>query len=52
MRKLLEGIQKFQGEVFHGFKDLFAKLALGQAPEVLFITCADSRISPKPGHAV
>lgn len=56
MRKLFEGVQRFQDEVFLEHRDLFAKLALGQAPEVLFITCADSRISPslltqtKPGE--
>jgi len=56
LRKLFEGVQRFQDEVFLEHRDLFAKLALGQAPEDLFITCADSRTSPslltqtKPGE--
>ncbi|MEB3236679.1 MAG: carbonic anhydrase [Candidatus Sericytochromatia bacterium] len=56
MRKLVEGVQKFKNQVFDEHRELFAKLALGQAPEALFITCADSRISPslltqsKPGE--
>jgi carbonic anhydrase len=46
MQKLIEGIHKFQNEVFSGQADLFKKLEKGQNPEVLFITCSDSRINP------
>jgi len=46
MQKLLEGVAKFRNEVAPKYAELFAKLATGQSPEVLFITCADSRIDP------
>jgi carbonic anhydrase len=46
MERLLQGVSKFQREVFPQHKDLFEKLGNGQSPEVLFITCADSRIVP------
>jgi carbonic anhydrase len=46
MQKLLEGVAKFKNEVAPKHAELFAKLATGQSPEVLFITCADSRIDP------
>ena len=54
--KLLRGISHFQKDVYPRHQDLFEKLALGQRPEALFITCADSRIDPcmitqtKPGE--
>jgi carbonic anhydrase len=44
--KLLGGISHFQRHVYPKHQDLFEKLALGQRPEALFITCADSRIDP------
>ncbi|HEY1100747.1 MAG TPA: carbonic anhydrase, partial [Myxococcota bacterium] len=46
MKKLLDGIHKFQSSYFGEHKTLFQKLAKGQTPETLFITCSDSRISP------
>ncbi len=55
MQKLVEGLHKFQSEVFQTHQELFAALSKGQEPETLFITCSDSRISPnlitqtKPG---
>lgn len=46
MQKLIEGIHQFQGEDFPALQHLFEKLAGGQNPETLFITCSDSRIVP------
>ena len=46
MQRLIEGHKKFQEEVFPRRKDQFRLLAESQAPEWLFITCADSRIVP------
>ena len=47
---------RFQKDVYPKHRDLFERLALGQRPDALFITCADSRIDPclltqtKPGE--
>src|SRR5262245_44814917 len=55
MQKLISGIHQFQAEDFLPLQPLFEKLAKGQNPETLFITCSDSRIVPtmltkaKPG---
>ena len=55
MQKLVDGLHKFQSEVFHSHQELFTALSKGQEPETLFITCSDSRILPnlitqtKPG---
>src|SRR5580658_5757169 len=56
MEKFLGGVSRFQKHVYPKDQDLFERLALGQRPEALFITCADSRIDPclltqsKPGE--
>lgn len=46
MQKLIDGVAKFQSEVVPEHQVLFDRLATGQSPDVLFITCADSRIDP------
>lgn len=46
MERLLQGLHHFQTTVFGSQRELFERLAKGQAPETLFITCSDSRIDP------
>src|SRR5665213_1622653 len=56
VEKLLGGVSRFQQHVYPKHQALFERLALGQRPDALFITCADSRIDPclltqtKPGE--
>jgi carbonic anhydrase len=46
MQKLVQGIHFFQTNVFNAQREMFRRLAEGQTPRALFITCADSRINP------
>lgn len=56
MKKLYKGIHKFQKAYFKKEEDFFKRISKGQTPEVLFITCSDSRVDPtlvtqsKPGE--
>lgn len=45
MRKLIKGIVDFRKNLQPSYRDTFARLALGQSPDVLYIGCSDSRVS-------
>jgi carbonic anhydrase len=56
MQKLVDGIHRFQKDIFSSQERFFQRLVDGQKPLALFITCSDSRIDPnmltqtKPGE--
>jgi carbonic anhydrase len=45
MKKLIRGILQFRQTQREGLAETFAKLALGQKPDALFIACSDSRMA-------
>ena len=47
MENMLESLIRFQNEVFPEHRDLFQSLSSQQNPEVLLLTCSDSRIVPE-----
>jgi carbonic anhydrase len=46
MNRLYKGIHKFQESYFKKEEEFFQRLSQEQKPDVLFITCADSRVDP------
>jgi carbonic anhydrase len=43
---LIQGLNAFHNSYFNDHRELFERLSGGQSPDVLFITCSDSRIDP------
>ena len=46
LNRLSKGLQKYLHSKQPKYRELFSKLADGQSPHTLFITCSDSRIQP------
>ena len=46
MKKLLRGIVEFRRTARSGYRETFARLALGQSPDTLLVACSDSRVAP------
>ncbi len=46
LAKIVNGVAKFQREVYPAQRELFGRLKHGQQPIAMFFTCADSRIVP------
>ena len=46
MEKLIRGIVEFHRNLRPEYRETFARLALGQSPDTLFIACSDSRVVP------
>lgn len=47
MKRIIDGVLKFQREVYPGQKALFQQLSMMQRPQALFIGCSDSRVIPE-----
>lgn len=46
INRIIQGLTEFQANYFSIHQEFFQLLSQKQAPEVLFITCSDSRIDP------
>ena len=47
MDRIIDGVLKFQREVYPSQKALFQQLSNAQRPQALFIGCSDSRVVPE-----
>lgn len=45
MKKLIQGIVDFRKKIQPDYRATFARLALGQSPDVLYFGCSDSRVA-------
>ncbi|KAG0598463.1 hypothetical protein M758_12G076000 [Ceratodon purpureus] len=52
IEKLKKGFKHFKDTQYNQKLDLYAKLAEGQEPKVMMITCADSRVCPTMLHGL
>lgn len=43
---IIQGLNEFHDNYFNEHREMFERLSHAQTPEVLFITCSDSRIDP------
>ncbi|WP_332865484.1 carbonic anhydrase [Pannus brasiliensis] len=46
IKRIIHGHNEFQNNYFSSHEEMFHQLSRGQSPEILFITCSDSRIDP------
>jgi len=46
IKRIIAGLNEFHDNYFINHREMFEHLSHGQTPEVLFITCSDSRIDP------
>jgi carbonic anhydrase len=46
MDEIIAGVRTFQRDVYPQNSELFERLAGGQSPDALMITCSDSRVDP------
>ncbi len=46
MQDIIAGLRTFQRDVYPQHRELFERLAQGQSPQAMVITCSDSRVDP------
>ncbi len=47
MHRLIDGVLRFQSEIYGQKRELFTQLGAAQTPFALFIACSDSRVAPE-----